>query len=308
MVRLWTADVPDVLTTSQSPLAHTLSRCPPVAARAVASIIARESSKHPQTRLPADHSAQTSQCNISLAGNLQPHPQSATADTLSYASTRYSSICSFATVRSDPCLLRSSAKPMGEPLPPPQQQCAAPLPNRPEEEALHLDHPTPASADRQPPMQTSADAAAASTHADRQTDAPPVFWSTRHSRSTSYHSISHLGPGTIQLEDHSEEQHEQSQGCWARSVKVDDYTVVSGSSGLGAYVVWSLTVSTLKGGDMSIRKRYVIGFCCSAPGCYYCITWMRYVHMFHILLSKRLACRVPDATTVGLLSILPTGI
>jgi len=151
-------------------------------------------------------------------------------------------------------------------LPPPQQQCAAPLPNRPEEEALHLAEPA-SSTDDQPPMQTSADAAAASTHADRQTDAP-LFWTTRqHSRTTSYHSISHLGPGTIQLEDHSEEQHEQSQGCWARSVTVDDYTVVSGGSGnLGAYVVWHLTVSTLKGGDMSIRKRYVLGFCYSAPG------------------------------------------
>ena len=153
---------------------------------------------------------------------------------------------------------------MGEPLPPPQQQCAAPLPNRPEEEALHVDHSSPASStpERQPPMQTSADAAAASNHADGQTDASPLFWSTRHSRSTSYHSISHLSPGTIQLEDHSEEQHEQSQGCWARSVIVDDYTVVSGTTGnLGAYVVWHLTVSTLKGGDMSIRKRYVLSFC-----------------------------------------------
>lgn len=186
---------------------------------------------------------------------------------------------------------------MGEPLPPPRQQCAAPLPNRPEEEALHLDHSTPASTDHQPPMQTSADAAAASTHADRQTDAP-LFWSTRqHSRSTSYHSISHLGPGTIQLEDHSEEQHEQSQGCWARSVTVDDYTVVSGSSGLGAYVVWSLTVSTLKGGDMSIRKRYVLSFCCPASG-YYRITCMRYVHVFQILFGNRLVYRATSAPAI----------
>jgi hypothetical protein len=193
-------------------------------------------------------------------------PQSATPSLrllipLSHASTRHSSIKSL-TVRSDPRLLRSFSKPMGEPLPPPQQQCAAPLPNRPEEEALHLDHSSPASSTPdQPPMQTSADAAAASTHADRQTDVPPLFWSTRqHSRSTSYHSISHLSPGTIQLEDHSEEQHEQSQGCWARSVTVDDYTVVSGPSGIGSFVTWHLTVSTLKGGDMSIRKRYVLGF------------------------------------------------
>lgn len=154
---------------------------------------------------------------------------------------------------------------MGEPLPPPLQQCAAPLPNRPEEEALHLDHSSPASSTPdQPPMQTSADAAAASTHADRQIDAP-LFWTTRHSRTASYHSISHLGPGTIQLEDHSEEQHEQSQGCWARSVTVDDYTVVSGPSGIGSFVTWHLTVSTLKGGDMSIRKRYVLGFYSLSP-------------------------------------------
>lgn len=145
---------------------------------------------------------------------------------------------------------------MGEP---PQQQCAPPPPNGPEEEVLHFDHPNPAS-DRQPPMQTSADAVAASTHADRQTEAP-AFWSTRHCRTASYHSIAHLGPGPIQLEDHSEEQHEQSQGCWARSVTVDDYTVVSGTSGIGAYVVWHLTVRTLKGGDMNIRKRYVFKFC-----------------------------------------------
>jgi hypothetical protein len=144
---------------------------------------------------------------------------------------------------------------MREPSPPPQQQCA-PLPNGPEEEVLHLDHPNPAS-DRQQPMQTSADAVAASTDADHQTEAP-AFWSTRsHCRTTSYSSISHLGPGRIQLEDHSEEQHEQSQGCWARSVTVDDFTVVSGTSGIGAYVSWQLTVRTLKGGDMNIRKRYV---------------------------------------------------
>lgn len=159
---------------------------------------------------------------------------------------------------------------MREPLPPPQeqreqQQCSAPPPNGPQEEqvaeeevALHLDHPA---SDPQAYMQPSADAAAAApAHADRQTEAP-AFWSssTRHCRTAPYHSISHVGgPGPIQLEDHSEEQHELSQGCWARSVTVDDYTVVSGTSGIGAYVVWHLTVSTLKGGDMSIRKRYVV--------------------------------------------------
>ena len=87
-------------------------------------------------------------------------------------------------------------------------------------------------------------------------DAPP-FW-TRHDRTmsaVSYQSIVQTRPPPIQLEDHSEEHHELSQGCWARSVTVDDYVVVSGPSGVGAYIVWNCTVSTLKGGDMSIRKR-----------------------------------------------------
>lgn len=177
---------------------------------------------------------------------------------------------------------------MGEPLPPPQeqqqQQCSAPPPNGPQEEqvaeeevALHLDHPA---SDPQALMQTSADAAAAAsataptTHADGQQTDAPAFWSssTRHSRTASYHSIAHIGgPGPIQLEDHSEEQHELSQGCWARSVTVDDYTVVSGTSGIGAYVVWHLTVSTLKGGDMSIRKRYVFKSDLENCGCLTCL-------------------------------------
>lgn len=89
------------------------------------------------------------------------------------------------------------------------------------------------------------------------TDAPP-FW-TRHDRSissVSYHSVLQSRPPPIQLEDHSEEQHELSQGCWAQSVTVDDYTIISGPSGIGAYVVWLCTVTTLKGGQMTINKRY----------------------------------------------------
>lgn len=89
------------------------------------------------------------------------------------------------------------------------------------------------------------------------TDAPP-FW-TRHGRSistVSYHSINHADPGPILLEDHSEESHEVSQGCWAKSVKIADYTILSGPSGIGAYVVWPCTITTLKGGDLQILKRY----------------------------------------------------
>jgi hypothetical protein len=159
---------------------------------------------------------------------------------------------------------------MREPLPspppsppPPPEQCSAP-PNRgPDEHELPSSSPA-----SMLDASASAEEAGAVAHADlsdapsrhqmrEHVDAPaPAFWSTRHARSASYHSLAHTsGHGPIQLEDHSEEQHEQSQACWARSVTVDDYTVVSGTSGIGAYVVWHCTVSTLKGGDMNIRKR-----------------------------------------------------
>lgn len=183
---------------------------------------------------------------------------------------------------------------MGEP-PPLQQQCSTPPSNgpppddhqnQPQEEELQQDEDVSSSSpasfystseprlqEEETRMHASADAPAADDDpADRQQQHqheinPPPYWSsttttttTRHARSSSYHSLAHAG-GPIQLEDHSEDQHEQSQGCWARSATVDDYTVVSGSSGIGAYVVWHCTVRTLKGGDMNIRKRYVCMEC-----------------------------------------------
>ena len=99
------------------------------------------------------------------------------------------------------------------------------------------------------------------THDSRRllvTDAPP-FWTspTRPGRSISVVSYSSLNrPSAILLEDHSSEQNEQTQSCWAQSVRVDDYVIVSGRTGVGAYVVWHCTVGTLQGGDFTIRKRY----------------------------------------------------
>lgn len=90
-------------------------------------------------------------------------------------------------------------------------------------------------------------------------DAPisPPFWS--HGRTTSnvsYQSIRHLRPDPILLEDHSEEDHDSGKACWARHVNIDDYVVVSGPTGIGSYVVWNVTIETLKGGPLTIRKRY----------------------------------------------------
>lgn len=87
------------------------------------------------------------------------------------------------------------------------------------------------------------------------------YWTatTRQARSSSnvsYDSTGWRKAGQILLEDHSEESHDLSQGCWAKSAIIDDYVLVSGASGMGAYIVWHCTVKTLKGGDLIIRKRY----------------------------------------------------
>ncbi|KAL9527717.1 Endosomal/vacuolar adapter protein [Sphaerulina musiva] len=94
------------------------------------------------------------------------------------------------------------------------------------------------------------------------TDAPPFWTTNRHRRtasSVSSHSLQQqqpTRPAAIILEDHSKDDDEQALSCWAQSVTIDDYSVVSGPSGIGAYVVWHLTVSTLQGGDMPLNKRY----------------------------------------------------
>nr|OQO25509.1 hypothetical protein B0A51_04713 [Rachicladosporium sp. CCFEE 5018] len=109
------------------------------------------------------------------------------------------------------------------------------------------------------PSSPSNDLHATSSSPRASSDSSPPFWLTRHDRSistVSYQSIVETRPAPISLEDHSSASHEQSLGCWARSVTVDDYVIVSGPTGIGAYLVWNCSVATLKGGVMSIRKRY----------------------------------------------------
>lgn len=85
---------------------------------------------------------------------------------------------------------------------------------------------------------------------------PPYWYGHGRTVSTqSYHSIGYSRPIPITLEDHSEEGNELSEGCWAKSATIDEYVLVSGPTGIGAYVVWHCTVQTLKGGDLTIRKR-----------------------------------------------------
>ncbi|KAL5113639.1 hypothetical protein ACEQ8H_008478 [Pleosporales sp. CAS-2024a] len=87
----------------------------------------------------------------------------------------------------------------------------------------------------------------------------PPYWQrhVRHASRMSSYSTDNGQPAPISLEDHTEDGSAQSNGLWAKSVSIDDYVVVSGTSpGPGAYVVWNCTVETLDGGPMKIRKRY----------------------------------------------------
>ncbi|GAD94152.1 IQ calmodulin-binding motif protein [Paecilomyces variotii No. 5] len=74
----------------------------------------------------------------------------------------------------------------------------------------------------------------------------PPYW--RHYRDVSRNSMASFdGAAAITLEDHTEDPGaETSRGLWAKSVTIDDYVVVQGKTGVGAYV----------GGPMVLRLRY----------------------------------------------------
>ncbi|KAH0291189.1 PX-domain-containing protein, partial [Aureobasidium sp. EXF-3399] len=81
---------------------------------------------------------------------------------------------------------------------------------------------------------------------------PPYFNGGRLARTDSATPATH----GIDLVDQSDEDHEIGRACWASDVSVDDYVVVGGSTGIGAYVVWNCTIETFKGGSITLRKRY----------------------------------------------------
>lgn len=75
----------------------------------------------------------------------------------------------------------------------------------------------------------------------------PPYW--RHYRGASRASVSSLeGPRSnpITLEDHTGDPTcETNRGLWASGVKIDNYVVVEGKSGVGSYVVWNCKIDTL---------------------------------------------------------------
>ncbi|KAH8151291.1 uncharacterized protein LAJ45_04493 [Morchella importuna] len=64
-------------------------------------------------------------------------------------------------------------------------------------------------------------------------------------------------PLTIKLIDHTIIPSENSPGIWARSAKVVDYLIISGSrTRAGAYVAWNCSIETFEGAQFTVRKRY----------------------------------------------------
>ncbi|KAI9728806.1 MAG: PX domain-containing protein ypt35 [Cirrosporium novae-zelandiae] len=88
---------------------------------------------------------------------------------------------------------------------------------------------------------------------ERNGDITPPYW-IGHQRSGSNASLDSSGPSKITLEDHTEESSVQSGALWAKSVTIDDYTIVSGNpAGIGAYVVWNCQVEMLDVGQDTIN-------------------------------------------------------
>ncbi|KAL3422155.1 px domain-containing protein [Phlyctema vagabunda] len=85
----------------------------------------------------------------------------------------------------------------------------------------------------------------------------PPYWVQSHTRNLSNASIESVPRGGITLLDNTDIRDPKNRACWAKNAYVDDFVVVNGSrTGIGAFVVWNITVETLHGGKMHVRKRY----------------------------------------------------
>jgi hypothetical protein len=85
----------------------------------------------------------------------------------------------------------------------------------------------------------------------------PPYWVHAHSRSFSNVSIESIQDGAITLKDNTDGEDMKNKACWARSVYIEDYVIINGSrTGIGAFVTWNITVETLHGGSIRIRKRF----------------------------------------------------
>lgn len=88
----------------------------------------------------------------------------------------------------------------------------------------------------------------------------PPYWVQSHQRSFSNISIESIVAGAITLQDNEDGQDTKSKFCWAKSVHIEDHVVINERrTGIGAFVVWNITVETLRVNNSHIfgsTKRY----------------------------------------------------
>jgi hypothetical protein len=74
----------------------------------------------------------------------------------------------------------------------------------------------------------------------------PPYWVQSHQRSASAISIESIPNGAITLQDNTDGEDGKNNACWAKSVYIEDHVIINGSrTGIGAFVVWNITVETL---------------------------------------------------------------
>lgn len=78
----------------------------------------------------------------------------------------------------------------------------------------------------------------------------PPYWAHSHHRTLSNVSIESVAAGAITLEDNTDGEDPKNKACWAKSAYIEDHVVVNGNygrkTGIGAFVVWNITVETLR--------------------------------------------------------------
>jgi hypothetical protein len=71
-----------------------------------------------------------------------------------------------------------------------------------------------------------------------------------HQRTPSNISVESIAVGAITLEDNTAGEDPKNKACWAKCVYIEDHVVVNGNygrkTGIGAFVVWNITVETLR--------------------------------------------------------------
>jgi hypothetical protein len=74
----------------------------------------------------------------------------------------------------------------------------------------------------------------------------PPYWVQSHRRSVSNISVESIQAGAITLQDNTDGIDGKNEVCWAKGVHIVDHVVVNSSrTGIGAFVVWNITVETL---------------------------------------------------------------